>query len=115
MVIVEDDGGYDSVSCHIVSGEKDEASISRTKSDDGDDNCALAMAFTKDDLLLGSQPHNYPLFVTGYTHEQKVNHIFIDGGSTVKKFPLRILKKLGVPTDELGNSRLMIQRFNQEG
>lgn len=102
------DSEYDSVSCHTVSGERDEASIFVTKSDDEDNSCALAMAFTEDDLLLGSQSHNRPSFINGHTFEQKVNQIFIDGCLGVNLLPLRIVKKLGVPTDELGNIHLMI-------
>ncbi|KAL0406507.1 UNVERIFIED_CONTAM: hypothetical protein Slati_3964600 [Sesamum latifolium] len=70
---------------------------------------------TDEDLLLGSKPHNRPLFVAGYVREQKVNRILIDGGSAVNILPLRILKELRIPIDELSNSRLMIQGFNQGG
>ncbi|KAL0336532.1 UNVERIFIED_CONTAM: hypothetical protein Sradi_4865100 [Sesamum radiatum] len=73
------------------------------------------ITFTDEDLLLGSKPHNHHLFVAGYVCEQKVNRILIDGGSAVNILPLRILKKLGIPIDELSNSRLMIQGFNQGG
>ncbi|KAL0300105.1 UNVERIFIED_CONTAM: hypothetical protein Scaly_3059300 [Sesamum calycinum] len=66
-------------------------------------------------LLLGSKPHNHPLFVSGYVRGQKVNRILIDGGSAVSILPLRILKELEIPIDELSNSRLMIQGFNQGG
>ncbi|KAL0449433.1 UNVERIFIED_CONTAM: hypothetical protein Slati_1499700 [Sesamum latifolium] len=52
---------------------------------------------------------------SGYAREQKVNKILIDGGSAVNILPLRILKKLEIPMDELLNSRLMIQGFNQGG
>ncbi|KAL0394450.1 UNVERIFIED_CONTAM: hypothetical protein Slati_4411200 [Sesamum latifolium] len=71
--------------------------------------------FTDEDLLLGSKPHNRPLFVVGYAREQKMTRILIDGGSTVNILPLRILKELEIPMDELLNSRLMIQGFNQGG
>ncbi|KAL0423526.1 UNVERIFIED_CONTAM: hypothetical protein Sradi_0887400 [Sesamum radiatum] len=71
--------------------------------------------FTDEDLLLGSKPHNHPLFSVGYVLEQKVNRILIDGESAVNILPLRILKELEVPIDELSNSRLMIQGFNQGG
>ena len=37
--------------------------------------------FFDEDLLLGSTPHNRPLFIVGYIREQKVNHILIDDGS----------------------------------
>ncbi|CAA0822242.1 Unknown protein, partial [Striga hermonthica] len=73
------------------------------------------MVFTDEDLLLGSKPHNRPLFVAGYVQEQKVNRILIDRGSAVNILPLRTLKELGMTTEELGNSRLMIQGFNQGG
>ena len=51
--------------------------------------------------MLGSKIHNRPLFVTGYIREQQVNHILIDGGSTVNILPLKILKELGISLDEL--------------
>ena len=34
--------------------------------------CNTAVSFTNEDLLLGSKPHNRPLFVTGYIRGQKV-------------------------------------------
>ncbi|KAL0362079.1 UNVERIFIED_CONTAM: hypothetical protein Scaly_1163100 [Sesamum calycinum] len=79
------------------------------------DDCMSTITFTDEDMLLESKPHNRPLFVAGYVREQKVNKILIDGGSAVNILPLRILKELGIPIDELSNSRLMIQGFNQGG
>ncbi|KAL7126395.1 hypothetical protein ABFS83_14G183900 [Erythranthe nasuta] len=73
------------------------------------------MTFADEDLLLGSKPHNRPLFVAGYAREQKVNRILIDGGSAVNILPLHTLNELGISTEELKTSRLMIQGFNQEG
>jgi len=46
-----------------------------------------AFTFIDGDLLLGSQPHNRPLFVTGYIKEQKVDCILVDGGSAVNIMP----------------------------
>ena len=54
--------------------------------------------------MLGSKIHNRPLFVTGYIREQQVNHILIDGGSTVNILPLKILKELGISLDELNST-----------
>ncbi|KAL0458584.1 UNVERIFIED_CONTAM: hypothetical protein Slati_0485600 [Sesamum latifolium] len=86
------------------------------KEDSSDtDDCMSTITFTDEDLLLGSKPHNHPLFVAGYVREQKVNRILINGGSVVNILPLRILKELEIPIDELSNSRLMIQGFNQGG
>ncbi|KAK4406565.1 hypothetical protein Sango_0663000 [Sesamum angolense] len=79
------------------------------------DDCMSTITFTDEDLLLGSKPHNRPLFVAGYVREQKMNRILIDEGSTVNILPLRILKELEIPIDELSNNRLMIQGFNQGG
>ncbi|KAL0310136.1 UNVERIFIED_CONTAM: hypothetical protein Sangu_2457000 [Sesamum angustifolium] len=73
------------------------------------------ITFTDEDLLLGSKRHNHPLFIAGYVREQKVNRIWIDRGSAVNILPLRILKELEIPIDELSNSRLMIQGFSQGG
>ncbi|KAK4381313.1 hypothetical protein Sango_2979800 [Sesamum angolense] len=77
--------------------------------------CISTITFTYEDLLLGSKPHNRPLLMVGYAREQKVNKILIDGGSTVNILPLRTLKELGIPMDELSNRRFMIQDFNQGG
>ncbi|KAL0455604.1 UNVERIFIED_CONTAM: hypothetical protein Slati_0899600 [Sesamum latifolium] len=102
-------------SCNVVHGDdiKDEL-LEKEDSSDADD-CMSTITFTDEDLLLGSKPHNRPLFVAGYVREQKVNRILIDGGSAVNILPLRILKELGILIDELSNSRLMIQGFNQGG
>ncbi|KAL0347660.1 UNVERIFIED_CONTAM: hypothetical protein Scaly_1782000 [Sesamum calycinum] len=64
-----------------------------------------------EDSLLGSKPHNRPLFMARYALEQKVNRILIDGGSVVNILPLQTLNELGIPMDELSNSHLMIEGF----
>ncbi|KAK4380936.1 hypothetical protein Sango_3016400 [Sesamum angolense] len=79
------------------------------------DDYMSTITFTNEDLLLGSKPQNRPLFVAGYVREQKVNRILIDEGSAVNILHLRILEELGILIDELSNSCLMIQGFNQEG
>ncbi|PIN00867.1 hypothetical protein CDL12_26634 [Handroanthus impetiginosus] len=65
-------------------------------------SCCATIAFTDEDLLLGSMPHNRPLFVSGFMNEQKVNRILIDGGSAI-----------GVTVEELSRSHLTIQGFDQ--
>ncbi|KAM2122482.1 hypothetical protein ACFX1Q_020150 [Malus domestica] len=42
-----------------------------------------AITFTNEDLLLGSKPHNRPIFISGYVREHKVNRMLVDGGSTI--------------------------------
>ncbi|BFG34726.1 hypothetical protein CerSpe_210000 [Prunus speciosa] len=76
--------------------------------------CA-SITFTDEDLLLGSKPHNRPLFVSGYVREQKLSRMLVDGGSAVNIMPKSTMMKLGITMDELSRSRLMIQGFNQGG
>ena len=78
-------------------------------------SCNTAITFTDDDLLLGSKPHNRPLFVTGYIREQKVRRILVDGGSAVNIMPKSTMNDLGITVEELSKSRTMIQGFNLEG
>ncbi|KAL0323625.1 UNVERIFIED_CONTAM: hypothetical protein Sangu_1981800 [Sesamum angustifolium] len=110
------DGNKDS--CNAMHGDNitsNEDTLFENEDSSDADDCMSTITFTDEDLLLGSKPHNSPLFVAGYVREQKVNRILIDRGSTVNILPLRILKELGIPIDELSNSSLMIQGFNQGG
>ncbi|KAL0427733.1 UNVERIFIED_CONTAM: hypothetical protein Slati_2948100 [Sesamum latifolium] len=102
-------------SCNVVHRDDIEDELLEKEDSSDTDDCMSTITFTDEDLLLGSKPHNRPLFVAGYVREQKVNRILIDGGSAVNILPLQILKELGIPIDELSNSRLMIQGFNQGG
>ena len=55
--------------------------------------CALCMAciaFYDDDLLLESENHNRPLYVTCSIGDRKTNRILIDGGSAVNLLPQTI-------------------------
>ncbi|KAM1430782.1 hypothetical protein ACFX2I_046805 [Malus domestica] len=77
--------------------------------------CAIenAIHFIDEDLLLGSKPHNCPLFVSGYVREHKVNRMLVDGGSTIIIMPKSTMATVGIKADELSLSRLQIQGFNQ--
>ncbi|KAI3463687.1 hypothetical protein Pfo_020350 [Paulownia fortunei] len=93
------DGGkldyYNNISCNMTSEQKissNEVCLFKNKVHNVSDDCVLAVTFTDEDLLLSSKSHNRPLFITGYTHKQKVNI-----------FPLRTLKELGICMDELAN------------
>jgi len=70
---------------------------------------------TEEYLLLGSKPHNRPLFVTGYIQGQKVKCILVDVGSAVNIMPKSTTNDLGITVEELSKSRMMIQGFNLEG
>uniref|UniRef100_A0A7N2L0M9 RNA-directed DNA polymerase n=1 Tax=Quercus lobata TaxID=97700 RepID=A0A7N2L0M9_QUELO len=77
--------------------------------------CSPDLTFTDEDLLLGSKPHNRPLYVSGYAREQRIERILVDGGSAVNILPKMTMKRLGFTMEELSHSRLVIQGFNQGG
>ncbi|KAB2611505.1 hypothetical protein D8674_019537 [Pyrus ussuriensis x Pyrus communis] len=52
--------------------------------------------FTDEDLLLGSKPHNRPLFVSGYVREYKVNRMLVDGGSAINIMPKSTMTIIGI-------------------
>ena len=78
-------------------------------------HCCNKMTFADEDLLLGSKPHNRPLFVSGYTRGERVSCILIDDGSAVNIMPKGTMRHLGISMEKLSKSRLVIQGFNQEG
>ncbi|KAM1693092.1 hypothetical protein COP1_032428 [Malus domestica] len=71
--------------------------------------------FADEDLLLGSKPHNRPLFVSGYVREHKVSRMLVDGGSSINIMPKSTMTAIGIKVDELSLSHLLIQGFNQGG
>ncbi|XP_059288127.1 uncharacterized protein LOC132041429 [Lycium ferocissimum] len=77
--------------------------------------CDTRITFTDNDFLLGETPHNRPLYMVGYALEKRINIILINDGSGVNILPIRTMKELGITTEELSESRLMIQGFNQGG
>ena len=71
-------------------------------------HCHDKMTFTDEDLLLGSKPHNRPLFVSSYTRGEKVSCNLIDDGSAVNIMPKGTLRHLGISMEELSKSRFVI-------
>ncbi|KAA0034031.1 ty3-gypsy retrotransposon protein [Cucumis melo var. makuwa] len=67
-----------------------------------------------EDLLLRSKLHNKPLYVSGYVREQRVDRILIDNGSVINIMPKSTMRQLSILMDELSNSKLVIQGFNQD-
>ncbi|GKU96286.1 hypothetical protein SLEP1_g9534 [Rubroshorea leprosula] len=77
--------------------------------------CLGTITFIDEDLQLGTQKHNMPLYVSGIVRDHKVNRILIDDGSAVNIMPIYIMKRIGITVDELTSSKLLIQGFNQKG
>ncbi|GAA0178217.1 hypothetical protein LIER_29811 [Lithospermum erythrorhizon] len=80
-----------------------------------DDPQTFAVTFTDKDLPQEDADHNRPLFVSGYICERRISRMLIGSGSSMNILPLQTLKLLGIPTDELQQSRILIQGFNQNG
>ncbi|KAM2695541.1 hypothetical protein EV1_040025 [Malus domestica] len=83
--------------------------------------CAMCCAIydvinlTDEDLLLGSRPHNRPLFVSGYIREHKVNRMLVADGLAINIMPKSTMTTIGIKVDELSLRSLLIQGFNQGG
>jgi hypothetical protein len=106
------------VACYHVDEEKNPTKKVMTESHDDFSNlphnvCTTKISFNDEDLLLGSKLHSRPLFIKGYVDEKMVNCILVDDGSTVNILPIKTMKELEIPIDELFPSHLMIQGFNQ--
>ncbi|KAL0395040.1 UNVERIFIED_CONTAM: hypothetical protein Slati_4470200 [Sesamum latifolium] len=73
-VIMNKSGYLDSNknSCNVVHGDDIEDELLEKEDSSDADNRMSTITFTDEDLLLGSKPHNRPLFVAGYLHENAV-------------------------------------------
>ncbi|XP_070039298.1 uncharacterized protein [Nicotiana tomentosiformis] len=58
--------------------------------------CEEKVTFTNDDLILGDTPHNCPVYLVGYMHDERVNQILFNGGSSMNILPIRTVKELGI-------------------
>nr|XP_027067664.1 uncharacterized protein LOC113693306 [Coffea arabica] len=112
----------DFTSCNVVKAENPQVTQIGTEFEKKlkvDDkplvDCATTIIFDDDDLTVEFKTHNRPLFVSAYVREQKMSRVLIDGGSAVNIMSVRAMKELGISSDELSQSRLMIQGFNQGG
>ncbi|XP_071933254.1 uncharacterized protein [Coffea arabica] len=112
----------DFTSCNVVKTENPQITQIGTEFEEKlkvDDkspvDCAATIIFDDDDLTVEFKTHNRPLFVSAYVREQKMSRVLIDRGSAVNIMSVRAMKELGISSDELSQSRLMIQGFNQGG
>ncbi|TYK02888.1 uncharacterized protein E5676_scaffold968G00270 [Cucumis melo var. makuwa] len=107
------------VACHAINATEEE-SISLTASSSSAPTATyestpycISIDFSDEDLLLGSKLHNRPLYVSGYVREQRVDRILVDNGLAVNIMPKSTMRQLGILMEELSNSKLVIQGFNQ--
>jgi len=108
------------VACYHVDEEKTHTKPVMKENHDDPSNlshsvCTTEISFNNEDLLLGSKLYNRSLFIKGYVDEKMMNRILVNDGSAVNILPLKTMKELGIPMDELFPSHLMIQSFNQGG
>jgi len=71
-------------------------------------SCNAAIAFTDDNLLLGSKSHNCSLFMTGYIRERKANRILLDRGLAINIMSKSTMHGLSSIIEELLKSRIII-------
>ncbi|XP_070052704.1 uncharacterized protein [Nicotiana tomentosiformis] len=115
--------GIDASCCHTDKGEEKSEDLPSTPSSrklaesipQEVNACEEKVTFTNDDLLLGDTPHNHPLYLVGYMLDERVNRILVDGGSSMNILPIRTVKELSIPMNEVSESCVMIQGFNQGG
>ncbi|TYK02858.1 ty3-gypsy retrotransposon protein [Cucumis melo var. makuwa] len=105
------------VACHAINATEEEASPASSSSApiatyESTPYC-MSIDFSDEDLLLGSKLHNRPLYVSRYVREQRVDRILVNNGSAVNIMPKSTMRQLGILMEELSNSKLVIQGFNQ--
>ncbi|GAA0181214.1 hypothetical protein LIER_30216 [Lithospermum erythrorhizon] len=76
---------------------------------------SFTVTFTDEDMPKEDGDHNRPLYIFGYLCDVKMSRMLVDGGSTMNILPFHTLKLLGISTEYLQQTRVMIQGFNQEG
>ncbi|KAA0039582.1 retrotransposon gag protein [Cucumis melo var. makuwa] len=111
----EVDENLEVVACHAINATKEETASSSsapTATYESTPYC-MSIDFSDEDLLMGSKLHNQPLYVSGYVREQRVDWILINNGSTVNMMSKSTMRQLGILMNELSNSKLVIQGFNQ--
>lgn len=69
--------------------------------------------FTDEDLMLGTEDHNQPLYLEGAVNGIYVKRILIDPGSTMNLLSFRTLKNLGHSKVDLKPANVTIQGFDQ--
>ncbi|GAA0146006.1 hypothetical protein LIER_06057 [Lithospermum erythrorhizon] len=75
----------------------------------------FTITFTDEDMPEEDGDHKRPLYISGYLCDVKMSKMLVDGGSTVNILPLHTLKLLSILTEDLQQTRVMIQGFNQGG
>ena len=77
--------------------------------------CNSCITFGEEEILIGKEVHNRPLYVTGLVGNTTMNRILLDPGSTVNVLPLKTLHMMGMNVRQLTSSILTIHGFNQAG
>ncbi|GAA0144320.1 hypothetical protein LIER_04802 [Lithospermum erythrorhizon] len=108
----------DHESCHVCTEvEKDSTMVEDEEAPRAalDNPQTFDVTFINEDLPQEDVDHNRPLYMSRYICKRRISRMLVDGGSPINILPLRTLKLLGISTDELQQSRILIQGFNQNG
>ncbi|XP_051143398.1 uncharacterized protein LOC127259826 [Andrographis paniculata] len=97
----------------IFQIQKDRRKLERSLEVDIKDEESYCLTTEKDDKAIREKSSEECATIT-FTDEDLIR-IFLDGGATVNVLPLYTLQKLGIPVDQLFESRMTIHGYNQEG
>ncbi|KAL0430532.1 UNVERIFIED_CONTAM: hypothetical protein Sradi_0679200 [Sesamum radiatum] len=80
--------------CNTTYGDDTEDTLLEKEDSSDADDCMSTITFTDENLLLGSKPHNRPLFVAGYVREQKQAFTEVESHFTDVKYYIEGDKKV---------------------
>ncbi|XXG47440.1 hypothetical protein AAC387_Pa02g2086 [Persea americana] len=89
-------------------GEKKEAGGPCTECLSVQKVVSAAIAFNKEDLLLGETKHNRPLYFTGYMKEMPIRRVQIDPGSALNLISTTALEELAKKTKQKTGGKFVV-------
>ena len=70
------------------------------------------VTFIDDDLPLVGRDHNKALYITAEINGKKTSCVMVDDGSAINVCPSKFMPKLGITTDDLKPSELVIRAYD---
>jgi len=77
--------------------------------------CMTCIMFPNEDLQLGYTNHNRHLYVTSMIGDKRINRILVDYGFPMNLLLLRVLREIGIISNQLSPTLPTMQGFNQVG
>ena len=70
------------------------------------------VTFTDDDLPLEGRDHNKALYIAAEINGKKTSCMMVDDGSAINVCPSKLMSKLGITTEDLKPSELVIRAYD---